>query len=230
MLSFEINTHGTKATVIGMYNICDDLKKKSDVIIAKTDLGIYIELTLIIYEEYNNNDEYDEYDDCFKYTIDDTDYNSVKRTAELQITLSDDENKTIEKITHWTKGKYEIDMISISQFLCPDYDKKLSKYYGYKVNKYGDRISDCYSCDVFEITLIFDEYHPDGSYYINKNLFILENNIINEKKKFIKTISEELISKVYSPERFSYWIHLDSDNINVFRFLQLFQIIPKFNL
>ena len=171
MLSFEINTHGTKANVIGMYTLPDTWDTKSDVIVAKTDLGIYIELTLIRYEEYNNNDEYD---DCFKYTIDDTDYNSVKRTAELQITLSDDENKTIERITHWTKGKCEIDMISISQFLCPDYDKKLSKYYGFKVDQNGFTVGDHYSCDVFDIYIKYDNYDPDGRYYINKEIFELK--------------------------------------------------------
>ena len=229
MVSFEINTHGTKANVIGMYSLYgnwlySNWDKKSDVIVAKTDLGIYIKLTLTLTcEEFRSNHCNDDcYDDC------NDEYD--KHIAELEITLSEDENETIEKITHWTKGKCEIDMISISQFLCPDYDKKLSKQYGYKVDQNGLTVSDDYSCDVFEIYIKHDDYDPDDRYYINKNLFILKYDIIDEKEKFIKTISEELISKVYSPERFSYWIHLDSDNINVFRFFQLFQIIPKFNL
>jgi hypothetical protein len=220
-------THETKANVIGMYSLSDDWMEKSDVIVV-TYLGKCIELT---FKLTLNKDTIRHCEECEELESESDYYefhHDSKYISSLEITFSNDENKTIENITHWTKGNYEIDMISISKFLYPYIHSSI--LFGSNVDKYGNSYDSYYSCNVFNITFIHDKYKINGNYRINKNLFILKYHVINERKKFINAISEELISKVYSPERFSSWIHLDSDNIEIFRFLQLFQIIPKFNL
>ena len=108
---------------------------------------------------------------------------TVASYGNLDIEIADD--RVIEKITHYPIDNNSIDLLFIE--------------------------NNNYECDVFEISIDGgDSYYPCGGYHVNENLF-LDFDLKKAKKEFIDTISDELISRVWSPDKISYWINLGSD-------------------
>lgn len=74
-------------------------------------------------------------------------------------------------------------------------------------------------CDIFKILRYGPERdYPTGNYLVYEDFFI-NFNPKKEKKKIIDTISDELISKIWSPENIYKWISNDSCvNVNLSNF------------
>jgi hypothetical protein len=122
---------------------------------------------------------------------------TIASYGNLDIEIADD--SVIEKITHFPIDNHLIDLKFIKKYNDHDY------------------YCDDYDCDVFEVSHDGgDSYYPCGGYHVNENLF-LDFDLKKAKKEFIDTISDELISRVWSPDRISYWINLGSD-INLSHF------------
>ena len=193
-----MTTYGTTAKLIGMYiekytdyavsgHNCDFRYEESEftrhIIVAKSDLGKYLTFTL----SYSMGE-------CGSGW-------SVATNGNLEIEVVNDD--VIEKITHFPTDDY--DHLSWN---CDERDLDDIFHIDLKTISSFENEFDCFFFNISNFG--YDSYYPTGNYHVYEDCFV-DFDIRKAKKEFIDTISDELLSVVWSPENIPHFADLGSD-------------------